>query len=69
MHGRCRRLAAAPIGDFALIYEISLYSLDPTLDLLLDRQHAISLRIIETFRRNAIEFAYPAQRVIGPPAD
>jgi small-conductance mechanosensitive channel len=66
---RLERCHLRQFGDFALIYEISLYSLDPTLELLLDRQHAISLRIIETFRRNGIEFAYPAQRVISPPAD
>jgi small-conductance mechanosensitive channel len=66
---RLERCHLRQFGDFALIYEISLYSDDPTLALLLDRQHAVSLRIIEAFRRHAIEFAYPTQRVIGPAGD
>jgi len=61
---RFERCHLCRFGDFALVYEISFYSLAPTLQDLLDRQHSISLAIIGAFQRNGIEFAYPTHRVV-----
>jgi small-conductance mechanosensitive channel len=61
---RLERCHLRHFGDFALIYEISMYSQGATADVLYDRQHAVNLAIIEAFRRQGIEFAYPTRRVV-----
>jgi small-conductance mechanosensitive channel len=64
---RLERCQLRRFGDFALIFEVSVFSPGPMADVLFERQHAINLAIIETFRRHGIEFAYPTQRVVAAP--
>jgi small-conductance mechanosensitive channel len=61
---RLDRCHLRQFGDSALIYEISLCSLAPTFDALVERQHSINLAIIDAFARNGIDFAYPTRRVL-----
>jgi len=61
---RLDRCHLRQFGDFALIYEVSMYSQGSTADVLYDRQHAVNLAIIDAFRRHGIEFAYPTQRLL-----
>jgi small-conductance mechanosensitive channel len=61
---RLERCHLRQFGDFALIYEVSMYSEGSTADVLYDRQHAVTLAIIDAFRRHGIEFAYPTQRLV-----
>ena len=65
---RLDRCQLRRFGDFALIFEVSLYSPGPGADALFNHQHAINLAIIEAFRRHGISFAYPTQRVVASPA-
>jgi small-conductance mechanosensitive channel len=65
---RLERCHLRQFGDFALTYEVSMYSQGSTADVLYDRQHAVNLALIDAFRRHGIEFAYPTQRVLGSAA-
>ncbi len=48
-------------GDFALLFEIVYYVLDPDYNLYMDLQQAINLEIFKRFQSEGIEFAYPTQ--------
>ncbi len=50
-------------GDFALIFEIVYYVLDPDYNLYMDIQQRINLEIFNKFKQEGIEFAYPTQSI------
>jgi small-conductance mechanosensitive channel len=50
-------------GDSALAFEVVYYMLVPEYNVCLDTQQAINLAILERFRKEGIEFAYPTQTV------
>jgi small-conductance mechanosensitive channel len=48
-------------GDFALLFEVVYYVLDPDYNRYMDIQQAINLAIFHRFQKEGIEFAYPTQ--------
>ena len=50
-------------GDFSLVFVVVYYVLSPDYNLYMDVQQYFNLRIMEEFRRNKIEFAYPTQQL------
>lgn len=48
-------------GDFALLFEIVYYVLNPDYNLYMDIQQAVNLEIFKRFQAAGIEFAYPTQ--------
>jgi small-conductance mechanosensitive channel len=48
-------------GDFALIFEVVYYVLDPDYNRYMDIQQAINVAIFQSFEKDGIEFAYPTQ--------
>lgn len=48
-------------GDFALIFEMVYYVLDPNYNVYMDIHQAINLEIYRRFAQEGIEFAYPTQ--------
>ncbi len=50
-------------GDFALVFEIVYYILEPNYNTYMDTQQSINVRIMEEFVRAKIDFAYPTQLV------
>ena len=58
-------------GDFSLVFVVVYYVLSPDYNLYMDVQQYINLRIMEEFKQNKIEFAYPTQQLyltnIGDP--
>jgi small-conductance mechanosensitive channel len=48
-------------GDFSLVFEIVYYVESPDYNLYMDKQQAINLSIMEAFKAQGIEFAYPTQ--------
>jgi len=51
------------LGDSALIFEVVYYVLDADYNLYMDVQQAINFALLEHFRRQGIELAYPTQTV------
>jgi small-conductance mechanosensitive channel len=52
------------LGDSALLFELSYFVQQPSVNSLLDLQQAVNFRIIDEFRRLGVEFDYPTQRVL-----
>ncbi len=50
-------------GDFALIFEFVYYVPSADYNAYMDARQAINLGLVEFFRENKIEFAYPTQKV------
>jgi len=50
-------------GDFALVFEIVYYVLDPDFNVYMDIQQAINMAIFRRFQKEGIEFAYPTQSI------
>lgn len=50
-------------GDFALIFEIVYWVLDPDYNLFMDIQQTINLEILKRFEALGVGFAYPTQTV------
>ena len=48
-------------GDFALMFEVVYYVLDPDYNRYMDIQQAINLAIFQLFEEQGIKFAYPTQ--------
>ncbi len=48
-------------GNFALLFEVVYYVLDPDYNRYMDIQQAINLAIFQLFEERGIEFAYPTQ--------
>jgi len=51
-------------GDFALIYEVVYFVLNPDYNLYMDIQQGINLDIYQRFQKEQIEFAYPTQTLL-----
>jgi small-conductance mechanosensitive channel len=66
---RFDRAHFASYGDFALLFEVVYYVLDPDYNRYMDVQQAINLDIHRTFQGQGIEFAYPTQTVLLPRTD
>jgi small-conductance mechanosensitive channel len=63
-NARFERCHLKNFGDWALQYELSYFRQNPDQYPLLDLQQAVNFRIIEQFRHERIEFAFPTQRVV-----
>jgi small-conductance mechanosensitive channel len=63
-NARFERCHLKTLGDSALLFELSYFVQQPSLNPLLDLQQAVNFRIIDEFRRMGVEFDYPTQRVI-----
>jgi len=50
-------------GDFALIFEVVYYVLDPDHNVYMDVQQAINLALFRELAKANVEFAYPTQRL------
>ncbi len=50
-------------GDFALVYEVVYYVLDPDYNVYMDTQQAINLALFGQLRDAGIAFAYPTQQL------
>lgn len=61
---RLDRVHFKEYGDSALIYEVVYYVLSPDYNLYMDIQQAINFEILETLRREQIEFAFPTMTVV-----
>jgi small-conductance mechanosensitive channel len=61
---RFERCHLKTLGDSALLYELSYFVQQPSVNSLLDLQQAVNFRIIDEFRRLGVEFDYPTQRVL-----
>jgi small-conductance mechanosensitive channel len=55
-------------GDFALIFEVVYFVLDPDFNLYMDIQQAINLEILEAFDRRGIVFSYRERQPAQPPS-
>jgi small-conductance mechanosensitive channel len=64
-NARFERCHLKNFGEWALQYELSYFRQNPEQYPLLDLQQAVNFRIIEQFRREGIEFAFPTQRVVS----
>jgi small-conductance mechanosensitive channel len=51
------------LGDSALVFEVVYFMLVPDYGICMDTQQAVNLAIIERFRHEGIDFAYPTQTV------
>jgi small-conductance mechanosensitive channel len=51
-------------GDFALLFEVVYWVLSPDYNVYMDIQQNINYQIMDTFRKEQIDFAYPTQTVI-----
>ena len=61
---RFERCHLKTLGDSCLNFELSYFVQLPKINSSLDLQQAVNLRIIEEFRRTAIEFAFPSQHIL-----
>lgn len=55
-------------GDFALIFEVVYYVLEPDYNLHMDLQQEINLKIFGRFADEGVAFAYPTQTVVLRPS-
>ncbi len=63
-NSRFERCHLKTLTDSALLFELSYFVQQPSVNSLLDLQQAVNFRIIDEFRRLGVEFDYPTQRVI-----
>jgi small-conductance mechanosensitive channel len=63
-NARFDRCHLKTIGESSLLFELSYFAQQPKLNPMLDLQQVVNFRIIDEFRRQGIEFAYPTQRVV-----
>jgi small-conductance mechanosensitive channel len=52
------------LGDSSLLFELSYFVRQPSVNPLLDLQQAVNFRILDEFKGLGVEFAYPAQLVV-----
>jgi small-conductance mechanosensitive channel len=52
------------LGDSSLLFELSYFVRQPSINPLLDLQHSVNFRILEELKGLGVEFAYPAQLVV-----
>jgi small-conductance mechanosensitive channel len=60
-HARFERCHLKSLGEWAVLFELSYFRLDPATYSLLDLQHEVNCRILEEFSRAGIEIALPMQ--------
>jgi small-conductance mechanosensitive channel len=60
-HTRFERCHLTKLGEWAVLFELSYFRLDPGTYSLLDLQHEVNCRILEEFSRAGIEIALPVQ--------
>ena len=65
---RFDRAHFSSFGDFALVFEVVYYMLEPDYNLMMDTQQAINLDLFRRFAEDGIEFAYPTQTIHLDPA-
>ena len=65
---RFDRAHFSSFGDFALVFEVVYYMLEPDYNLMMDTQQAINLDLFRRFAEDGIEFAYPTQTIHLNPA-
>lgn len=63
-HTRIDRVHFKEYGDSALIFEIVYFILSPDYNLYMDIQQEINFEILQAFRDQSIEFAYPTMKVV-----
>jgi small-conductance mechanosensitive channel len=63
-NARFDRCHLKTLGDSALLFELSYFVQQPSVNSLLDLQQTVNFRIIDELRALGIEFDYPTQRVI-----
>jgi small-conductance mechanosensitive channel len=51
-------------GDFSLNFEVVYFILSPDYNLYMDKQQEINLKMIEAFKKEQIEFAFPTQTIL-----
>ena len=54
-------------GDFSLNFECVYFVISADYNLYMDRQQAINLQLLEAFKREKIEFAYPTRTILLQP--
>jgi small-conductance mechanosensitive channel len=64
---RFERCHLKTLGETSLLFELSYFVLQPSVNPLLDLQHAVNLRILDEFKRLGVECAYPTQLVLIDP--
>jgi small-conductance mechanosensitive channel len=64
-NARFERCHLKTLGEWALQYELSYFRQSPERFPLLDLQEAVNIRIIDEFRRQSIDFAFPTQHVVA----
>jgi small-conductance mechanosensitive channel len=66
---RFERCHLKTLGDSCLLFELSYFVRQPSINPLLDLQQAVNYRILEEFKGLGVEFAYPAQLIVLDRAD
>ncbi len=60
---RFERCHLKTLGESSFQFELSYFVLQPSVNPVLELQHAVNIRIVDELRRLGVEFAYPTQRV------
>jgi small-conductance mechanosensitive channel len=67
-HARFERCHLKTLGETSLLFELTYFVRQPSVNPLLDLQQAVNFRILDEFERRGVEFALPTQRLlIDPP--
>jgi len=61
---RFERCHLKTLGDSSLLFELSYFVRQPSINPLLDLQQSVNFRILDEFKGLGVEFAYPAQLVV-----
>jgi small-conductance mechanosensitive channel len=63
-HARFERCHLKTLGETALLFELTYFVRQPSVNPLLDLQQAVNFRILDEFERQGVAFAYPTQRLL-----
>ena len=63
-HARFERCHLKTLGETALLFELTYFVRQPSVNPLLDLQQAVNFRILDEFERRGVDFAYPTQRLL-----
>jgi small-conductance mechanosensitive channel len=61
---RFERCHLKTLGDSSLLFELTYFVRQPSVNPLLDLQQAVNYRILDAFKGMGVDFAYPAQFVV-----
>lgn len=64
VNARFDRCHLKTLGESSLLFELSYFVQQPSVNPLLDLQQAVNFRIIDEFQRLGVQFAYPTQLVM-----